>query len=176
VSFLGAPLLAGNKDKDKVVLPPLTREHRIASSSATFHTPENWVVSVGGRDPEVVNASGGDLVVRFLRWDSELGVDALHVMCIEERLADRMASDPRVRYEYEFIGGEQASRRILDTAFAVQYMPPVKGFTAWRERVVTIVGKGEGLCVVAFCPLPLWKRSREARETLKAVVSSVSLP
>ena len=46
----------------------------------------------------------------------------------------------------------------------------------WRQRVVTLVGKGEGLCVVAFCPMPLWKKSQEARETLKAVVSSVSLP
>jgi hypothetical protein len=50
------------------------------------------------------------------------------------------------------------------------------GFVEWRQRVVTLVGKGEGLCVVAFCPLPLWKQSREARDTLKAVVASVSLP
>ncbi len=46
----------------------------------------------------------------------------------------------------------------------------------WHQRVVTLVGKGEGLCVVAFCPLPLWKKSTEAREMLKAVISSVSLP
>jgi hypothetical protein len=135
------------------------------------------VVSVrGGNNPEVVNADGGKIAIRFLRWDSELGVDALHVMCMEERLSNPMASDPTVRYEYEFVGGEQADRRVLDTAFAVQYLPPIKGFAAWRERVITIVGKGEGICVVAFCPVSLWKKSRETRETLKAVVASVSLP
>jgi hypothetical protein len=158
-------------------LPSLTRQHRIASSTATFRTPEEWVISVAaGSDPEVVNAEGGNLAVRFLRWDSELGLDALHVMCMVERLDEPMAIEPRTRYEYEFVGGEQAQRRVLDTAFAVQYTAPVKGFAEWRQRVVTLVGKGEGLCVVAFCPLPLWKKSREARDLLKAVVASVSLP
>ena len=93
-----------------------------------------------------------------------------------ERLAEPMAIEPSIRYEYEFVGGEQAERRVLDTAFAVAYSAPVKGFVEWRQRVVTLVGKGEGLCVVAFCPLPLWKKSREARDLLQAVVSSVSLP
>jgi hypothetical protein len=166
-----APLFAGDK-----ALPPLVRVHRIATSTATFRTPEDWVISVGGNNPEVVNAEGGSVLVRFLRWDSELGLDALHVLCMVERLAEPMAIEPRTRYEYEFVGGEQSERRILDTAFAVQYTAPVKGFAEWRQRVVTLVGKGEGLCVVAFCPLPLWKRSREARETLKAVVASVGLP
>jgi hypothetical protein len=165
------PVLAGPK-----ALPPLARQHRIASSSATFKTPEGWVVSVAGNNPEVVNAEGNDVAVRFLRWDSELGVDALHVMCMVERLAEPMAIEPSIRYEYEFVGGEQAERRVLDTAFAVAYTAPVKGYQEWRQRVVTLVGKGEGLCVVAFCPMPLWKKSREARETLKAVVASVSLP
>ena len=165
------PLRAGGKAP-----PPLTRQHRIASSTATFRTPEDWVISVSGNSPEVVNALGGNVAVRFLRWDSELGLDALHVLCLVERLAEPMAIEPSIRYEYEFLGGEQAERRVLDTAFAVQYTAPVKGFADWRQRVVTLVGKGEGLCVVAFCPLPLWKRSREARDTLKAVVASVSLP
>ena len=166
-----ALLLAGAKAP-----PPLTREHRMASSTATFRTPDNWVVSVGGNNPEVVNAEGGSVLVRFLRWDSELGLDALHVMCMMERLAEPMAIEPRTRYEYEFLGGEQSERRILDTAFAVQYTAPVKGFAEWRQRVVTLVGKGEGICVVAFCPMPLWKKSREARDLLKAVVASVGLP
>jgi hypothetical protein len=166
------PLLAGTK----AAAPLLARQHRIASSTGTFRTPEDWVISVGGNNPEVVNAEGGSVVVRFLRWDSELGVDALHVLCMVERLAEPMAIEPRTRYEYEFVGGEQSERRILDTAFAVQYTAPVKGFAEWRQRVVTLVGKGEGLCVVAFCPMPLWKKSPAARELLKAVVASVDLP
>lgn len=165
------PLLAA----DKTVAPP-TRLHRIASSPATFRTPEDWVVSVAGNNPEIVNAEGGQVAVRFLRWDSELGLDALHVLCMVERLAEPMAIEPSIRYEYEFIGGEQAERRVLDSAFSVAYTAPTKGFVEWHQRVVTLVGKGEGLCVVAFCPLPLWKKSKEAREMLKAVVSSVSLP
>jgi hypothetical protein len=166
-----AVLRAGGK-----ALPALSRQHRIASSPATFNTPSDWVVSVAGTNPEVVNAIGGKVAVRILRWDSELGLDALHVMCMVERLAEPMAIEPSIRYEYEFVGGEQRERRILDTAFAVRYTAPVMGFVEWRQRVVTLVGKGEGFCVVAFCPLPLWKQSREARDTLKAVVASVSLP
>jgi hypothetical protein len=168
----GASLLAAEKKSP----PPLTREHPIASSTATFRTPEDWVVSVSGTNPQVVMAEGGDVAVRFLRWDSEMSLDALHVLCLVERLAEPMALEPTIRYEYEFLGGEQAERRILDTAFAVQYTAPVKGFTHWRQRVVTLVGKGEGLCVVAFCPVPVWKKSAEARDLLKAVVASVSLP
>jgi hypothetical protein len=156
--------------------PQANRQHRIASSLATFNTPPDWVVSVSGTNPEVVNAQGAKIAVRFLRWDSELGLDALHVLCMVERLAEPMAIEPSTRYEYEFVGGEQGERRVLDSAFAVRYSAPVMGFTEWRQRVVTLVGKGEGICVVSFCPLPLWKKSREARETLKAVVASVSLP
>lgn len=156
--------------------PSLTREHRIASSPATFRTPESWVISVAGNNPEVVNADGGEVTVRFLRWDSELGLDGLHAMCLVERLGEPIALDPTLRYEYEFLSGERAERRILDTAYAVQYAAPIKGYAQWHHRVITIVGKGEGICVVAFCPGPLWKRSTTARETLKAVVSSVSLP
>ena len=172
LTCFSAPLLAGGKTP----VPPPTRVHRIASSTVTFRSPEDWVISVAGNNPEVVNAEGGQVAVRFLRWDSELGLDALHVMCMVERLAEPMAIEPSIRYEYEFVGGEQAERRVLDSAFSVAYTAPVKGFAEWRQRVVTLVGKGEGLCVVAFCPLPLWKKSKEARETLKAVVSSVSLP
>jgi hypothetical protein len=171
VLLIACPVAAA----DKSSVPELKREHRIGSSTSTFRTPENWVVSVAGSNPEVVNAEGNNVAVRFLHWDSELGLDALHVLCMVERLAEPMAIEPSIHYEYEFLGGEQAERRILDTAFAVAYSAPVKGFVEWRQRVVTLVGKGEGLCVVAFCPLALWKKSHEARDTIKAVVSSVSL-
>ena len=163
-------------DKAAKAPPPLTREHRVASSTATFRTPDDWVISVQGNNPEIVNAVGTNVAVRFLRWDSELGLDALHVMCMVERLAEPMAMEPVVRYEYEFVGGDHADRHVLDSAFVVHYPAPVQGYTEWRERVVTLVGKGEGLCVVAFCPIPLWKKPSAARETMKAVVASVGLP
>jgi len=167
-----SPLLAGSKGP-----AALSREHRVGSSSATFRTPDSWTISVSaGNNPEVVTADGGDVAVRFLRWDSEFGLDSLHVMCLVERMAEPMTLDPTLRYEYEFLGGERAERRILDTAYAVHYAAPVKGYAHWRHRVVTVVGKGEGICIVSFCPVPLWKGSTKARETLKAVVSSVSLP
>jgi hypothetical protein len=157
-------------------LPPLSQEHRIASSEATFKTPASWIISVSGDNPEVVNADGGDVAVRFLRWDNEAGLDSLHVMCLVERAGEPPALDPTVHYEYEFLGGERGERRILDTAYDVQYAAPVRGYAHWRHRVITVVGKGEGLCVVAFSPVPVWKHSSKARETLKAVVASVRLP
>src|SRR5262245_43629499 len=69
-------------------LPVLSRVHHIASSDATFRTPDDWVVSVSGSNPEVVQAEGREIAVRFLRWDNELGLDSLHVMCLVERMAE----------------------------------------------------------------------------------------
>lgn len=156
--------------------PPLSQEHRIASSEATFKTPPSWVISVSGENPEVVNADGGDVALRFLRWDNEVGLDSLHVMCLVERAGEPPALDPTLHYEYEFLSGERAGRRVLDTAYDVRYAAPVKGYAHWRHRVITVVGKGEGLCVVAFSPVPVWKHSSRARDLLKAVVASVRLP
>jgi hypothetical protein len=170
----GAPLLvrAGKREP-----PRLTLTHHIGSSTATFRTPDSWVISgSSGSNPEIVTADGGEVAVRFLRWDNEAGLDSLHVVCLDQRLAATETLDPSLSYEYEFLSGVRADRQILDSAYAIRYAAPVKGHTRWRHRVVTVVGKGEGLCVVAFCPVAVWKGSSEARATLESVVMSVSLP
>jgi hypothetical protein len=168
------PVDAGKKPPS--VAPPLNRTHHIASSLMTFRTPEDWVISGKGASPEVVDATKDDLIVRFLRWDNEAGLDSLHVTCLMERPGDPEALEPSVQYEYEFHSGERNEWRILDTAYGVQYDGAVRGVKDWRVRVVTLVGKGEAVCVVAFCPVPLWRGSKAARDTLEAVVTSVSLP
>jgi hypothetical protein len=173
VTLFVSPLPA---EKARKSAPDLTRVHHIASSKATFRTPDDWVITGVGESPEVVTAEGGELVVRFLRWNSEAGLDSIHVTCMVERAGVPEAIEASVRYEYEFQSGERNEWRVLDSAFSIQYESPVKGFRDWRQRVVTLVGKGEALCVVAFCPVPSWKKSSASREMIEAVVSSVSLP
>lgn len=156
--------------------PSLNRTHHIASSDMTFKTPEDWIITGSGDSPATVDATGGDLLVRFMRWDNEAGLDSLHVTCLTERAGEAEALEPSLRYEYDFRGGERNGWRILDSAYGIQYDKPVRGVRDWRVRVVTLVGKGEAVCVMAFCPVPLWRGSKQARDTLDAVVTSVSLP
>jgi hypothetical protein len=168
---------ADAKKKPPVPTPAdLNRTHHIASSAATFKTPEGWVVGGSGDSPEIVNAEGNDLLVRFLRWDNEAGLDGLHVTCLVERLGDVPTIDATTHYEYDFQSGERGDWRILDTAFTISYEAPVRGQRDWRQRVITMVGKGQAFCVVAFCPVQLWKRSAASKRLLEAVVGSVSLP
>jgi hypothetical protein len=134
------------------------------------------VVGGSGDSPEIVNAEGNDLVVRFLRWDNEAGLDSLHVTCLVERLGEVATIDATTHYEYDFQSGERGDWRILDTAFTISYEAPVRGQRDWRQRVITMVGKGQAFCVVAFCPVQLWKRSAASKRLLEAVVGSVSLP
>ncbi len=94
------------------------------------------MVSVAGNNPEIVNAEGGKVAVRFLRWDSELGLDALHVLCMVERLAEPMAIEPSIRYEYEFLGGEQARapsprQRVRGRVHARRSRASWSGTSAW---------------------------------------------
>jgi hypothetical protein len=38
---------------------------------------------------------------------------------------------------------------------------------------LTVVGEGESVCVVAYAPLPLWKKSKAARNLLTSIVESI---
>jgi hypothetical protein len=78
-----------------------------------------------------------------------------------------------VDYEYDFIGGEIAGRRALDSAFVVHYDEPVEGQRDWHQRNLTVVGAGESLCVIAYAPLPVWKKSKAARNLLTSVVEGI---
>jgi hypothetical protein len=36
------------------------------------------------------------------------------------------------------------------------------------------VGLGESICLISYAPMPVWKKSKEARALLDAVLSSVT--
>ena len=166
-----APLGAGKKDVH--VPPPLVSEHTNASKTLTFRTPAGWLVEARTGQPEVTEARGDGLIVRVLRREGELGLDSLHVECMLVRLAGAMDTFPQVDYEYDFVGGAVGERRVLDSAFVVHYDDPVEGHRDWRQRNLTVIGEGESVCVVAYAPLPVWKKSKPARNLLTSVVESI---
>jgi hypothetical protein len=165
-----AAVSAGDKGVSAPVLPA---EHRSVAGRYSFRTPSAWVVQETAGVPHVSEARGDGLVVRILRREGEMGLDSLHAECMLVRLAAPMDTDPRVEYEYDFVGGELGERRALDSAFVVHYDEPIDGQRDWRQRNVTVVGQGESLCLIGYAPLPVWKKSKPARALLDAVMASV---
>jgi len=151
----------------------LSQEHWNASRTLSLRTPAGWQVKSTSGEPEVTEARGDGLIVRILRREGELGLDSLHVECMLVRLAGAMETFPQVEYEYDFVGGEVGDRRALDSAFTVQYDAAVEGHRDWRQRNLTVVGGGESVCVVAYAPVAVWKKSKPARRLLTSVVESV---
>jgi hypothetical protein len=151
----------------------LKQEHADPSGAFSFRVPEGW--SIERLRLDLLEAGGDGVIVRFLHRDEEVGLDSLHVSCMLERLAGPMDADPNVKYEYDFVGGEIGDRQALDSAFAIRYEPPLKGHKDWRQRTLTVVGHGHSLCVIAYCPLDVWKKSKPTRDLLNRVVASVSL-
>jgi hypothetical protein len=153
--------------------PPLPVEHIHSSGAFSFRTPEGWVLSASTERPEILDAWGGELGVRFLFQERDVGYDGLHVTCMLERLAAPMDTSPEIRYEYEFIGGPFADRRALDSAFVIKYDDPVRGYREWRQRTLTVVGAGQSLCAMSYAPMDLWRKVK-TRALLDAVLASVS--
>ncbi len=175
-----APLLllpvlssAGGKEPPP---PKLSQEHWNPSKTMSLRTPEGWTVKTTDGQPEVTEARGDGLIVRILRRESELGLDSLHVECMLVRLREAMDAFPQVDYEYDFVGGEIAEMRALDSAFVVHYDEPVEGSRDWRQRNLTVIGKGASVCVISYAPMPIWKKSKSARNLLTAVVESIKWP
>ena len=165
---------AGKKKKE-VAPPPLVNVHQHPSGAFAFRTPDGWTVGpVAGR-PDAIEAWGGPLGIRFVYQPGESGLDALHVNCMLERLANAMDQEPQVKYEYEFMGGPFGPAEALDSAFAVVYDVPIRGHRMWRQRALTVVGAGHSLCLAQYVPGDLWKRSPEARAAAEAVLASVTL-
>jgi hypothetical protein len=167
------PAPAGAGKKDVPVPPPLISEHTNASKTLTFRTPAGWLVEAGSGQPELTEARGDGLLVRILRREGELGLDSLHAECMLVRLAGAMDTSPQVDYEYDFVGGVVGERRALDSAFVVHYDAPIEGHRDWRQRNLTVVGEGESVCVVTYAPLPVWKKSKPARNLLTSIVESI---
>jgi hypothetical protein len=165
--------LTGAARENVPVSSLLVSEHANSSKTLTFRTPAGWVVEAGSGMPEVTEARGDGLVLRILRREGELGLDSLHVECMLFRLAPGMETFPQVDYEYDFVGGEVGDRKALDSAFVVHYDEPIEGHRDWRQRNLTVIGGGESVCVVAYAPLPVWKKSKPARNLLTAIVESI---
>src|SRR5688572_2870080 len=152
-----------------------SREHDLPSGAFSFRAPVDWTIDRSLSRPEMFEAHGDGMVVRFLYHGGEIGFDTLHVSCMDDRLGNVMDADPRIHYEYDFQEGVLGDRRILDSAFKTRYDKPVLGHKEWRQRNVTYVGGGHSLCIIAFCPTSMWKKSGDARRTLESVVNSVSV-
>jgi len=172
VPLLLVPALTGAGSKEPPP-PPLVREHWNVSKTLSLRTPEGWAVEAKDGQPEVTEARGDGLIVRILRREGELGLDSLHVECMLVRLRGPMDTSPAVDYEYDFVGGEIGNRRALDSVFVVHYDAAVDGHRDWRQRNLTVVGDGESVCVVAYVPAAVWKKSKPARNLLTAVVESI---
>jgi hypothetical protein len=170
--LLPASVGAGKK-KDPPSPPSLPSEHWNESRTAGLRTPAGWTVRLEPGPPEEIEARGDGLIVRVIRREGELGLDSLHAECMLVRLAGAMDTFPQVDYEYDFVGGEVGDRRALDSAFVVHYDEPIEGHRDWRQRNLTVVGEGESVCVVAYAPLPVWKKSKPARNLLTSVVESI---
>ena len=156
-------------------VPSLESEHTSPSGAFTFRTPAGWVVESRAEQPETVNAAASSgLRVRFVHRRGEHGYDSLHGACMLERLAPPGETSPVIKYEYDYVDAGDADRRILDSAFVIRYDSPVHGHKEWRQRNVTVVGGGHSLCAVSYAPAPLWKKSKETRPLLDAVLGSVT--
>ena len=153
--------------------PPLSQvySHRGLFS---FRVPETWKVGtkVNG-DPDVVQAVGDGLAVRFVYRRGEAGYDALHGICLAERLVGREHDASPAQYEYDYVEGSYGDRRALDSVFVVEYDREVLGHRKWRQRNLTVVGGGHSICLIAFAPTAVWKKSIEARAVLEAVLQNV---
>jgi hypothetical protein len=160
------------KGQDKNA-PELPAHHVHASGAFSFRTPIGWSLQSVGERRELLEASGDGLRVRFFFLEREVGLDSLHVQCIDMRLRGPMETNPRTIYQHDFLGGALGERRTLDSAFEVTYDTPVDGETVWRQRNVTIVGLGQSLCVSSHAPRTLQRKSA-TKKLLEAILASVT--
>jgi len=171
--LLPCPAGAGGEQKAPPPEPNVGEEHRNASQTLSLRTPVGWQVQSTAGEPEITEARGDGLIVRILRRERELGLDSLHVECMLARLAPAMDTFPQVDYEYDFVSGEVGGRKALDSVFVVHYDAEVEGHRDWRQRNLTVVGAGESVCVVAYAPVAVWKKSKTARKLLTSVLESI---
>ena len=74
-----APLRAGTRGSSVPIA--LASEHRNAAESFRFYTPSSWIVDKIRESPEVLEARGDGVLMRFLHRGEEAGYDSLHADC-----------------------------------------------------------------------------------------------
>lgn len=164
---------AAARDAKPVVL---AQEHSIAEGQVSFRTPAGWVVEPLAGRSDAVQATHESLVVRFVFPSGGAGFDGLHVTCMNDGLRSAMEAAPQTRYEYDFLSGTAGKMRSLDSAFVILYDEPISGHREWRQRNLTLVGEGRSLCAIAYAPVAVLRKSKEARAALDAVIDSVRFP
>ena len=90
--------------------------------------------------------------MRFRFKQLEEGIDSWHADCIDDGLAPLAAADPGRRFDYEYVGGIFADRRVLDTGHSMRYDAAVHGHRDWHQRTLTLVGGGQSMCIMAYAP------------------------
>jgi hypothetical protein len=158
----------------KPTAAPLVETHKYPGGAFTFQTPAGWKDGAVAGNPEALQSSDGQSILRFVYHPQEVGYDSLHAVCMLERLAGPMETQPQVFYEYDFVSWVAADRRVLDSAFEVSYDQPVQGSKSWRQRNLTMVGGGESLCIVSYVPIKEWRKSASLRATIDEIVKSVT--
>jgi hypothetical protein len=151
-----------------------TVEQRHPSGAFSFRTPAGWRLEALPGRKDAIQASGDEGVVRFLYLAGSNGYDSQHYSCMNERLVDKAATSPALGYEYDSREGPVAGRMALDSAFLVAYPTEVRGQTVWRQRHLTLLGSGDCVCVIVFCPAATWKSSKSVRRTLDGVIASIA--
>jgi hypothetical protein len=157
----------------KAAPPALTEELRHPSGAFSFRTPTGWTARMLVDPSDVFEVAGDGLLVRFYFKPQEIGLDALHVSCMDLRLLGPMETAPEVRYDHDFVGGALGHRRLLDSAFDVRYDREVMGASEWRQRNLTLVGDGESLCAISYAPRARWRKSAETRALLDGILASL---
>jgi len=155
--------------------PPLSQEHTHPSGAFSFRVPEGWAVGKVGRDADAIQTVGGGLAVRILYRKGGAGFDSLHASCMGERLSGTPLDSEPDGYEYDYVEGMTGDKRSLDSAFLVVYENQVMEHRKWRQRNLTVIGESGSLCLIAFAPASVWKKSLEARSVLEAILQNVKL-
>jgi hypothetical protein len=55
----------------------------------------------------------------------------------------------------------------------VHYDEPIEGHRDWRQRNLTVVGLGQSICLIGMTPRSRWKKEKETRALLEAVMAGV---
>jgi hypothetical protein len=166
VSWFGSDAIGADKG-------PLMGPERLHPSGAfTFRAPEGWSVKAAADDPDGVDVtSPEEVVVRFVYHAGELSFDAFHALCVMQRMPEQRNTDPHVHYEYDNVDGILDGRHTMDSAFVMESDAPVRGYKKWHQRTLSIVGRGQSLCIVTRAPTPAWKG--KARTATDAVLKSL---
>jgi hypothetical protein len=168
VSLALAAALPASAKKEDIVLGP-ERTHPLGAF--TYRLPQGWRIDTAPNDPDALDAWGDGVAVRLFYRQGEVGYDGLHGICLMQRFPGHGEGEPQ--YEYDYVEGVDGPRRILDSAFVMEYGAPVQGYKKWRQRNLTLVGGGHSLCLISFAPVPVWKKSEKARAATEALIRSI---